>query len=86
MSYVFCYSHGTAERLEASTYLQCFECKHCYQTKRELRRAYLRGYWQSRPFDEGSWRHVWFVRGLIKVLFIRADRIAFCQHCIHDFL
>ena len=76
-------------------YIRCFECKHLYKTKRDLRKAYRReligGMKFSRKFGIKTpfWRSTSFSPSRVRVwwmlLTVRASKITFCQHCVHDF-
>lgn len=82
-----CYSCNEDEY--GSGYVLCLECGHIWRTARDLRRAYRRQYWRaSKPLTlMGAvefpgipwWFRAWHV------VTVRADKITFCQLCIHDF-
>lgn len=72
-----CHWHDVDE--PGSGYILCGECGHLYRTARELRRAYRRAVMTRRRFGV-SW---WFC--LLHAVTVRAGRVSFCQHCIHDF-
>ncbi|NEA21579.1 hypothetical protein [Actinomadura bangladeshensis] len=78
-----CYVHAVDEP-NAGAYLVCFECNHAYPTARALRRDYRRGSWEASAANEHCradrlWRRLW------RVVTVRASRVRFCPHCIHDF-
>lgn len=72
-----CYWHDVDE--PGPGYIRCYECGHLYRTARELRRAYRRQSFTVPRCEVPWWRIGW------RALFIRADKIVFCQECIHDF-
>lgn len=80
-----CYSHHVDE--PGRGYITCIECGHLYRTKRDLRRAYRRGFRQtvqprrllSDDLDMGWGGYLW------RLLTVRASTIYFCQECSHDF-
>jgi hypothetical protein len=82
-----CETHQVDEIVAGSGYLTCGECYHLYPSPGSLRRAYRRRLRQDPPrprlfaneFNYG-------LLGWLKLyLFVRADRITFCQECSHDF-
>jgi hypothetical protein len=72
-------------------YIVCPECFHLYRTAGELRREYRRQRWKLHRrwlarerrgtafAPEPTWKVVW------AIITVRAKKITFCQHCIHDF-
>lgn len=92
-----CFSCGVDEPIPMGSqpYLVCFECGHVYWTPRDLLRAYrrnLRREWRisgmrPRPYPSPyapSW-WAWLVHYVRAYPISRAETIAFCQECIHDF-
>lgn len=92
---VHCHSHGIDEAGDG--YIGCYECGHLYRTAGELRRAYRRKAAEIALSDLRNPHH-WArtvgtplatrlaaVASLVRLPFIRAGRIGFCQECIHDF-
>lgn len=78
---VHCVMHGLDE--VGSGYRRCGECGHLYDSARELRRLYRRGYWEA--LHSGWVAKPFNVKRLWHLVTIRASRIAFCQLCMHDF-
>lgn len=78
---VHCFAHNVDEPQPG--WLVCFECGHVYPTPRALRRDYRRAFWRAARDDRFDrlpvWRRVW------RVLIVRASRVYFCQHCLHNF-
>lgn len=70
-----CWCHHVAEPIVSNTYIICFECGHVW-TKRALRKAWRKGYREMC----GGWR-----AALQANYWRRAEKIFFCQVCIHDF-
>lgn len=70
-------------------YVICPECWHLYRTRRELRQRYRAVTWQivRDGFRRYGKRHgvTEFAVWLLHAIALRADRITFCQYCIHDF-
>lgn len=94
-----CWAHNVDEYVGTGpVYQACIECGHLYRSKRELRRAYLRVHWQ---FFTAAWRDrhmresyptelrdpplAELAHWVWRALTVRASKIYFCQHCIHDF-
>jgi hypothetical protein len=74
---VHCHVHHVDED-GTGAYRACAECGHVYRTARELRRTWRRKFWEMSD-DLPLWRRV------RRALTVRASRIDFCQHCVHDF-
>lgn len=80
--------HSCHEDEPGSGYIVCGECGHLYRTAGDLRRAYRREYWRlyrAPPTDLFGMERVPMWRVVWQILTIRAKKIYFCQHCIHDF-
>lgn len=86
----------------------CHECHHSFQTAKELRQSYRRGWdqlaaslWRELRHPESRTELAWHVGdvfaaapfmtgwqievGWLKSRLIRASKIDFCVHCLHDF-
>jgi hypothetical protein len=83
---IHCYSHMVDEL--GPGYLACLECGHMYRTAGELRRAYRAALWRTwhdhrrlfgPDFGSGLAATLW------RMATVRASKIYFCQHCLHDF-
>lgn len=72
-----CHWHHVDEA--ADGYKICPECLHTWTSKRELRREYRRQVLRIPALGVPWWRILW------SAWTIRAEKIYFCQHCIHDF-
>jgi len=70
-----------------SAYVVCGECYHLYPTPGSLRRAYRRKLHRDppRPHLFGNEFNYGLLDWLKLYLFVRTDRITFCQECSHDF-
>lgn len=88
-----CWEHHVDEASRPGDYIACGECGHIYRTAGELRRAYRREIlrvhsWEGDRWlipDRGPFGGPTRLQKLIAALTIRASKIYFCQHCIHDF-
>jgi hypothetical protein len=78
-----CHIHNVDEP-DNRAYQVCLECGHVYPTARALRRDYRREYWRIASDDQFGREPVW--RRLWRVATVRASRVSFCQHCVHDFV
>lgn len=72
---VHCFFHHIDEAGDG--YLRCGECFHLWRSKGELTAEYRREFWRHNM--QPWWRKAWHV------ITVRADKIAFCQWCLHDF-
>lgn len=79
-----CLVHGVTEPDEGA-WLVCFECGHVYRTPRDLRRDYRREYWRVASM-EGAYPAIPLRWRLWRAATVRASRVTFCPHCIHDFV
>lgn len=66
-------------------YRRCFECGHLYRSKRELVRMYRREYLACVGSVPSTRWARWAPRTWWHILTIKADKIRFCQVCVHDF-
>lgn len=89
-----CWFHGD-EPLTDDTFQVCFECGHVYETPAELVAEWRRQsprptlrealHWPTADNAEWGFGPVEYVRAWWRRLTVRADRIFFCQVCVHDF-
>jgi len=81
---IHCEIHQVDE--PGSGYYGCGECYHLYPTAGSLRRAYRRRLRQDPPRRLRGGESSYGLWGWLKLyLFVRTDRITFCQECSHDF-
>lgn len=78
-----CHIHNVDEP-DDRAYQVCLECGHVYRTAGALRRDYRREYWRVASDDQFGREPLW--RRLRRVATVRASRVSFCQHCVHDFV
>lgn len=69
----FCHCHHRYEPVPEDVYRVCFECGHVYGTAADLVDAYNAAVGTTPPV------------GRVQMDEDDADKIFFCQHCVHDF-
>ena len=72
-----CHIHNVFEVMLPNPYQVCFECKHVYNTPQDLEAAYTD---TVREMNKHREREEPFAPE-----YKPADKIYFCQECIHDF-
>lgn len=79
---VHCYAHGVDE--PQTGWLVCGECGHVFPSAGALRRDYRREYWRIASM-EGVSPPIPLWRRIRTAATVRASRVTFCPHCLHDF-
>lgn len=70
-----------------SAFQWCLECGHRYATKKDLRRTYIKSFWETVNANPSSGIYGWVEDRVYKFLklFTRTKKIHFCPFCLHDF-
>lgn len=76
----YCHCHNADEPVPEEVYQVCFECGHVYAKATDLEEAYTRE--ASIVKAEETWLRM--TPPTIETR-LPADRIPFCQECLHDF-
>ena len=72
---IYCWMHDTLESWFPTIYQWCFECRHVYRTAEDLENDYAEAVKEIKKHR--GFEHLEDTKP--------ADKIYFCQHCLHDF-